>query len=148
MLMTATISLSDAKIIAAAAAAKAAEHAWPVLIAVLDQGGHLLYLERADGVQLGSIVVAQEKARTALMFRRPTKALQDRVNDGRINMLTLPGATPIEGGLPLVKDGRIVGSIGVSGVQSHEDAEVAAAGVAAAEALEWPNSPASGRSAP
>lgn len=140
MLTTATISLSDAKTIAAAAAAKAAEHAWPVVIAVLDQAGHLLYLERADDVQLGSVVVAQEKARTALMFRRPTKALQDRVNDGRINMLTLPGATPIEGGLPLLKDGRIIGSIGVSGVQSHEDAEVAAAGVAAAESLNWPNS--------
>ena len=135
MLSSTTISLSEAKIIAGAAAAKAAEHAWPVVIAVLDQGGHLLYLERADDVQLGSIAVAQEKARTALLFRRPTKALQDLVNGGRVNMLMLPGATPIDGGLPLIKDGRIVGSIGVSGVQSHEDAEVAAAGVAAVESL-------------
>ena len=135
MLANSTISLGDAKIIATAAATKAAAHAWSVVIAVLDQGGHLLYLERADDAQLGSIVVAQEKARTALLFRRPTKALQDRISEGRINMLMLPGATPIEGGLPLIKDGRIVGSIGVSGVQSHEDAEVAAAGVAALESL-------------
>lgn len=135
MLTVTTISLSDAKIIAAACAAKAAEQAWPVVIAVLDQGGHLLYLERADRVQRGSIVVAQEKARTALLFCRPTKALQDRVNDGRVNMLMLPGATPIDGGMPLIKDGHVVGSIGISGVQSHEDAEVAAAGVAAFESL-------------
>ena len=135
MLTSTILSLCDAKIIAAAAANKAAERGWPVVIAVLDQGGHLLYLERADEAQLGSIVVAQEKARTALLFRRPTKALQDRVNDGRVNMLMLPGATPIEGGLPLIKEGRIVGGIGVSGVQSDEDAEVAAAGAAAVELL-------------
>lgn len=112
MLTNTTISLGDVKMIAAAAAVKAAERAWPVVIAVLDHGAHLRYLERADDAQLGSIVVAQQKARTALLFRRPTKALQDRIGDGGINMLVLPGATPIDGGLPLIKDGRIVGRIG------------------------------------
>ncbi len=134
MRMLETITLGEAKLIAAAAAEKAASQAWPVVIAILDSGGHLLYLERADDAQLGSVIVAQEKARTALLFRRPTKALQDRVVEGRTNMLALPGATPIEGGLPLMHQGQLVGSIGVSGVQSHEDAIIASAGVDALHA--------------
>ena len=132
MLNRKTLSLADAKKIAAAASTKAQAENWTVVIAILDSGGHLIYLERADGTQLGSVMVAQEKARTALMFKRPTKALEDGVLGGRVHMMALPGVTPVEGGLPLVKDGEIVGSIGVSGVQSSQDGMVAAAG---AEAL-------------
>ncbi len=132
MLTRKTLSLSDAKHIAAAAAAKAQAEAWTVVIAILDSGGHLIYLERADGTQLGSVVVAQEKARSALLFKRPTKALEEGVLGGRVHMMALPGVIPVEGGLPLVNDGEIVGSIGVSGVQSSQDGQVAAAG---AEAL-------------
>ena len=130
-----TLSLADARIVAAAASAKAVAEGWNVVIAVLDIGGHLIYLERADGTQLGSVHVAQEKARTALMFKRPTKALEDGVLGGKIHMLSLPGATAVEGGLPLIKDNEIVGSIGVSGVLSSQDGQVAAAGQAAVATL-------------
>ena len=135
MLTKKTISLADAKIIAAAASAKAVAENWTVVIAILDNGGHLVYLERADGTQLGSVFVAQEKAKTALLFKRPTKVMEDGVLGGKIHMLSLPGATAVEGGLPLVKDGEIVGSIGVSGVLSSQDGQVAAAGLDAAAQL-------------
>jgi glc operon protein GlcG len=128
MLTRQTLSLADAKRIATAASAKAVAEGWTVVIALLDSGGHLIYLERADGTQLGSVVVAQEKARTALLFKRPTKALEEGVLGGRVHMMALPGVIPVEGGLPLMKDGEIVGSIGVSGVQSNQDGQVAAAG--------------------
>jgi glc operon protein GlcG len=131
MLTRNSLSLADAKKVAAAASAKAVAEGWTVVIAIHDSGGHLLYLERADGTQLGSIVVAQEKSRTALMFRRPTKVLEDTVLAGRVHMMSLPGITSVEGGLPLWIGGEIVGSIGVSGVQSSQDGEVAAAGAAA-----------------
>lgn len=131
MLTRNTLSLADAKKVAAAASARAVAEGWNVVIAIHDHGGNLLYLERADGTQLGSIVVAQEKSRTALMFKRPTKALEDVVLSGRVHMMSLPGITSVEGGLPLVVDGEIVGSIGVSGVQSNQDGMVAAAGAAA-----------------
>jgi uncharacterized protein GlcG (DUF336 family) len=130
MLTRRSLSLADAKQIAAAASAKAAAEGWTVVIAIHDSGGHLLYLERADGTQLGSVVVAQEKSRTALMFKRPTKILEDTVLSGRVHMMSLPGITSVEGGLPLIADGEIVGSIGVSGVQSSQDGQVAAAGAA------------------
>jgi uncharacterized protein GlcG (DUF336 family) len=130
MLMRKTLSLADAKKVAAAASAKAVAEGWTVVIAVHDHGGNLLYLERADGAQLGSIMVAQEKSRTALMFKRPTKLLEDTVLAGRVNMMSLPGITSVEGGVPLVLEGEIVGSIGVSGVQSSQDGQVAAAGAA------------------
>lgn len=130
MLTRKTLSLADAKQIAAAAAAKAQAEGWNVVIAIHDNGGNLIYLERADGTQLGSIVVAQEKSRTALRFRRPTKVLEDTVLSGRVHMMSLPGITSVEGGLPLVVDGEVVGSIGVSGVQSSQDGQVAAAGAA------------------
>ncbi|WOJ88110.1 heme-binding protein [Methylocapsa polymorpha] len=129
------LSLADAKQIAAAAEAEALKNQWSVTIAVLDDGGNLLFLQRLDEAPLGSIVVAQEKARTALLFKRPTKAFEEIIAGGRVAMLTLPGATPIEGGLPLLNDGRIVGSIGVSGVQSPQDAQIAQAGVEAAAKL-------------
>jgi uncharacterized protein GlcG (DUF336 family) len=129
MLTLKTIGLTEAKAVAQAASAKAKAEGWTMVIAVLDAAGHLIYLERADGTQLGSITVAQEKARTALFFKRPTKALEDAVLGGKPNMMTLPGATPIEGGLPLTLDGVIVGAIGVSGARSDQDGLVAQAGL-------------------
>ncbi len=131
MLIRKTLSLADARKIAAAASAKAVAEGWNVVIAIHDNGGNLIYLERADGTQLGSIVVAQEKSRTALRFKRPTKVLEDSILSGRVHMMSLPGITSVEGGLPLLLDGEVVGSIGVSGVQSSQDGQVAAAGAAA-----------------
>lgn len=130
MLVRHTLSLDDAKAVAAAAAAKAGKEGWPVVIAILDASGHLLYLERADGTQLGSVSVAQEKARTALMFRRPSQAFEDMILGGKTHMMGLPGVTPVAGGLPLSWRGEIVGAIGVSGVLSSQDAEVAQSGLA------------------
>jgi uncharacterized protein GlcG (DUF336 family) len=130
MLIRHTLSLDDAKSVAAGAAAKAREHGWTVVIAILDASGHLLYLERADGTQLGSVGVAQEKARTALMFRRPSQAFEDMILGGKIQMMGLPGVTPVAGGLPLSWRGEIVGAIGVSGVLSSQDAEIAQCGLA------------------
>ena len=129
------LTLADAKAIAAAAEAEALKNNWRVTIAVLDDGGTLLYLQRLDEAPLGSVAVAQEKARTALLFKRPTKTIEEIVAGGRLVMLTLPGATPIEGGLPLLNNGQIIGAIGVSGVQSSQDAQVAGAGVEAAAKL-------------
>lgn len=130
MLTRKTLSLADARKIAAAASVKATAEGWTVVIAIHDNGGNLIYLERADGTQLGSIVVAQEKSLTALRFKRPTKVLEDTVLAGRVHMMSLPGITSVEGGLPLVVDSEVVGSIGVSGVQSSQDGQVAAAGAA------------------
>jgi glc operon protein GlcG len=129
------LTLADAKQIAAAAEAEALKNKWAVTIAVLDDGGNLLFLQRLDDAPLGSIAVAQEKARTALLFKKPTKAIEEIVAGGRIVMLTLPGATPIEGGLPLLNKGQIIGAIGVSGVQSSQDAQIAGAGVEIAATL-------------
>ena len=130
MLIKHTSSLDVAKAVAAGAAAKAREQGWTVVIAILDASGHLLYLERADGTQLGSIGVAQEKARTALMFRRPSQAFEEMILGGKIQMMSLPGVTPVAGGLPLSWRGEIVGAIGVSGVLSSQDAEIAQCGLA------------------
>lgn len=122
------LTLEDAKRIAAAAEAEAVKNGWNVVIAILDDGGNLIYLQRMDGTQIGSIVVAQEKGRTAVAFKRPSKAFEDVVVGGRQVMLAMPGATPIEGGLPLVYEGEVVGAIGVSGVQSSQDGIIAKAG--------------------
>jgi glc operon protein GlcG len=135
MYIKSALNLTDAKQIAAAAEAEALKNKWSVTIAVLDDGGNLLFLQRLDDAPLGSIAVAQEKARTALMFKRPTKAIEEIVAGGRIVMLTLPGATPIEGGLPLLNKGQIIGAIGVSGVQSSQDAQIAGAGIEIAATL-------------
>ena len=129
------MTLADAKQIAAAAEAEALKNNWRVTIAVLDDGGNLLFLQRLDEAPLGSIVVAQEKARTALLFKRPTKVFEEIIASGRTAMLTLPGATPIEGGLPLLNNGQLIGAIGVSGVQSPQDAQIAGAGVEVAAKL-------------
>ncbi len=122
------LSLEDAKRVAAAAAAEAQANGWNVVIAIVDDGGALLYLERLDGTQPASSEVAQHKARTAAAFRRPTKALEDVVAGGRVAMLSLPNITAVEGGVPLVYHNDIVGAIGVSGVQSFQDGIVAKAG--------------------
>ena len=123
------LALSDAKTIAAAARAEAERNGWTMVIAIVDDGGHLVYLERMDGTQKASCVVAQEKARTAIFFKRPTLALEKVVADGRIAMTTMPGATMIEGGLPIVHQGVFVGAIGISGAQSSQDGIVAQAGL-------------------
>jgi glc operon protein GlcG len=124
------LTLSGAKRIAAAAEAEAVKNQWNVVIAILDDGGNLLYLQRADGTQIGSVDVAIAKARTAVKFKRPSKALEDAVAGGRNAILALPGATPVEGGVPLMVGSDIIGSIGVSGVTSQQDGQIAAAGVA------------------
>src|SRR5271156_5326962 len=104
-----SLTLAEARQIAAAAEAEAAKNQWNVTIAVLDEGGHLLYLERMDDAPLAGVVVAQEKARTSVLFRRPTKSIEESILGGRLVMLALPGATPIEGGLPLLNGDRLVG---------------------------------------
>ena len=128
----APIGLAEAKRVLAAAQAEAAKNNWMVAIAIVDTGGHLVAFERMDTTQTGSVDVAQEKARTSAAFRRPSKAFQDSVASGGegLRVLRLPGALPIEGGLPLVRDGKIVGAIGVSGVTSAQDGQIAAAGAA------------------
>jgi uncharacterized protein GlcG (DUF336 family) len=130
-----SLTLAEARQIAAAAEAEAAKNQWNVTIAILDEGGHLLYLERMDDAPLAGVVVAQEKARTSVLFRRPTKSIEESILGGRLVMLALPGATPIEGGLPLMNSDRLVGGIGVSGVQSAQDAQIARAGVEVAARL-------------
>lgn len=125
----APVTLEQAKRIAEAAIAEANRQKWRVAIAIVDTHGFLKYYEMLDDTQTASAVVAVEKARTAAMFRRPSKAFEDGIAGGRNAILGLPQATPIEGGLPIVIDGRIVGGIGVSGVNSDQDARVAQAGL-------------------
>jgi glc operon protein GlcG len=127
------LTLEAAQQIAAAAQAEAAKNKWTMVICVVDDGGHLIYLERMDGTQIGSVQVAQAKAVTAVHFKRPTKALEEAVAAGRSVILKLPGATPIEGGLPIIVDGAVIGAVGVSGATSPQDGQVAAAGVAIVE---------------
>ncbi len=123
------VNLDTAKKIAAAAVVEAKKNSWPVAIAIVDNHGTLIYYEMLDDTQTASANIALEKARTSAMFRRPTKALEDAIAGGRVAVLGLPGATPIEGGLPIVVGGKIVGAIGVSGVTSQQDGQVAKAGV-------------------
>jgi uncharacterized protein GlcG (DUF336 family) len=125
------LELEDAKRMAAAARAEAERNEWHVVIAVSDEGGQLMYLERMDGAQRGSIRVAQDKAYCAAMFKRPTKVFGDAVADGKLAMLGLPGALPLAGGVHIVAEGHVVGAIGVSGVTAEQDAQIAAAGLAA-----------------
>jgi glc operon protein GlcG len=127
------LTLEAAKQIAAAAQAEAAKNKWTMVICVVDDGGHLIYLERMDGTQIGSVQVAQEKAVTAVRFKRPTKALEEAVAGGRTVVMKLPGATPIEGGLPIFVEGNLIGAVGVSGGTSPQDGQVAAVGVATVE---------------
>ncbi len=125
------LTLDDAKKIAMAAEAEALRNSWRVVIAIVDDGGHLLYLQRNHGTQFGSVEIAIQKARAAVAFQRPTKVAEDAVLNGRLIHLALPGALPAEGGVPLMHDNQIIGGLGISGVRSFEDGQIAQAGVAA-----------------
>ena len=123
------LTLDDAKVIATAAEAEAMRNNWPVAIAIVDDGAHLVHLLRLDETQFGSVEVAIQKARAAIAFRRPTKVWEEQVAAGSIRYLGLPGTLPIEGGLPIVVEGQFIGAVGVSGVRSHQDAQIAQAGL-------------------
>jgi len=127
----APITLEQAKKVLAGAEAEAKKNSWNMVIVVMDSGGNLVALERMDGAQLGSIEVARDKAYSAVAFRRPTKAFDDALAQGGANLriLKLAGASPIEGGIPIVVDGKVVGSVGASGGTSAQDAQVARAGI-------------------
>jgi glc operon protein GlcG len=127
----APVSLENAKKAAAAASAEAHKNNWTMAIAVVDPDGTLVYYEKIDNTQLGSAKFAVDKARSAALFKRPTKVFQDRLTSGNAGLpvLAVEGAVPVEGGIPLVSDGHIVGAIGVSGDTSEHDAQCAQAGV-------------------
>ncbi len=125
------LTLAAAKKMAAAAEAEARKNNWNVVIAIVDEAGNLIFLERMDEVQLASVEVAQRKARSAALYRRPTKVFAERLAGGDQGVLQLPGAMPMEGGVPVLVDGKVIGAIGVSGVQSQQDGQIATAGVAA-----------------
>ena len=118
-----------------AAEAEAVKNNWAMAIAILDSTGHMVMLHRLDNTQYGSIGVAEDKARSALYFRRPSKVFEDLVAQGGVGMRTLAlrGASPLEGGIPIVTDGKIVGAIGVSGATSAQDGQVAKTGADAAK---------------
>ncbi len=122
------LTLAAAKKIIAAAEAEALKHAWPVVIAVVDDGGNLLCLERLDNAQFGSVGIAIQKAKAAIAFKRPTKAWEELLAAGQHRVLGLPGVLPSEGGVPLMWKDHIVGAIGVSGVKASEDGQIARAG--------------------
>lgn len=125
------INLASAKKVVAAAQAKAKSNQWNVVVAVVDSGGHLVLLERMDSTQYGSVEVALQKARSASAFRRPSKVFQDIVGSGGdgLRILAVTGAAPLDGGLPLILNGKIIGAIGVSGVTGEQDGQIAQAGV-------------------
>jgi uncharacterized protein GlcG (DUF336 family) len=125
----AMLTLEDCKRIAAAAEAEARKNNWNVCVAILDDGGHLLHLFRMDGATPANSRIAIEKGRTAAETRRSTAMWEDRVKGGRMAMLKMPGVTPVQGGLPIVIDGECIGAVGVSGVQSHEDEQIAKTGI-------------------
>jgi uncharacterized protein GlcG (DUF336 family) len=126
------LSLAAAKKAMAAAEAEAMKNNWGVSIAIVDSGANLVMLQRLDNAQLASVRLAEQKARTAVEFRRPTRLLEDAVAGGGVGLRVLTfGASLAEGGVPIMADGRIIGGIGVSGVASHQDAQVAQAGAAA-----------------
>ncbi|WP_422927863.1 GlcG/HbpS family heme-binding protein [Singulisphaera sp. PoT] len=128
------IRLEAALKIVAAAEAEAKKHNWPVAIAIVDNSGFLVAFHRLDNTQLGSIEVAMEKAKTSVLFRRPTKVFEDTLAQGGAGLRVLrTGAMPVEGGLPILKDGKIIGAIGVSGVKPNQDGEVAQGALKAVE---------------
>jgi len=124
-----SINLETARKVAAAAAAEAVRNGWTVAVAIVDTAGDLVYFQRADDTQVASSLIAQDKARTAVRFKRPSKAFEDVLASGRMAILGMPGVVPIEGGIPLLVDGKIVGAVGVSGVTSQQDGVCAQAGV-------------------
>ncbi|HEY2028621.1 MAG TPA: heme-binding protein [Myxococcales bacterium] len=127
------ITLDHAKRVAAAAAAEARKNGWFMAVAVVDPGGTLIYYEKADNTQMGSAVVAVDKAKSAALYKRPTKAFQDALAKGGegLRVLGLAGAIPVDGGQPLILDGKLIGGLGVSGDTSEHDNQCAMQGVAA-----------------
>ncbi len=126
------IELSDVKSVAAAAEAHALNNNWAVTIAIVDDGGHPLWLQRLDGAAAISAHIAPAKARTAALGQRESKVYEDNINGGRNSFLSVPELSGmLEGGVPIMKDGQCLGAVGVSGVKSNQDAEVAKAGIAA-----------------
>ncbi|MFD2365734.1 heme-binding protein [Pseudoduganella sp. GCM10020061] len=126
------LSLAEVKKIAAAAEAEAVANKWAVTIAIVDDGGHLLWLQRLDGAAPISAHIAPSKAVTAAVGRRESKVYEDMINNGRVSFVTAPFIDGmLEGGVPVIVDGHVVGAVGVSGVKSSEDAQVARAGIAA-----------------
>lgn len=123
------LTLDDTRKILAAAEAEAKKNNWAVCIAVVDDGGHLLGFLRLDACAVSSVAFAQGKARTAALRRRPTKSDEEMVNNGRFSALSMPDITFLEGGLPIMVEGEIIGAVGVSGVKSSDDARIAQAGI-------------------
>jgi uncharacterized protein GlcG (DUF336 family) len=126
------LTLSDVRAMAQAAEAEAAANHWVVTIAIVDDGGHLLWLQRGDGAAPISSMIAPAKARTAALGRRESKVYEDAINQGRYSFLSAPTLEGmLEGGVPVIVDGHCIGAVGVSGVKSNEDAQIARAGIAA-----------------
>lgn len=126
------LEFADVKLIAAAAEAEASKHNWAVSIAIVDDGGHLLWFQRLDGAAPISAHIAPGKARASALGRRESKVYEDMINGGRASFLSAPELEGmLEGGVPILKDGQCLGAVGVSGVKSSEDAQIAKAGVAA-----------------
>ncbi|MGQ0651791.1 MAG: GlcG/HbpS family heme-binding protein [Betaproteobacteria bacterium] len=123
------LTLDDCRNVSAAAEAEARKNNWNVCIAILDDGGHLLHLVRMDGASPANARIAVEKGRTAAESRRSSGAWEERIKAGRNAMLGMPGITPVQGGLPIMVEGVCLGAVGVSGVQSHEDEQIAKAGI-------------------
>lgn len=121
------LTLDDCKKMVAACEAEARRNQWEVVIAIVDDGGHLLMLARMDGATPANAEIAVQKGRSAAVSRRSTKVWEDRIKDGRLSMLKMP-VLPVQGGIPVMHQGECVGGIGVSGVQSHEDEQIAQAG--------------------
>lgn len=126
------LEAADVKAIAAAAEAEALANQWAVCIAIVDEGGHLLWLQRLDGAAPISAQIAPAKAQTAAIGRRESRIYEEMINGGRVSFLSAPGLQGLlEGGVPILKDGQCIGAVGVSGVKSTEDAQIARAGIAA-----------------
>lgn len=125
------LTLQAGRRIAEAAQEHARANGLRVVVAVLDEGGHAILLERMDGTQTASVEIALAKARSAAAFRRPTREMAEWVAGGNVSVMALPGLVPVEGGIPLVVDGQVVGAVGVSGATARQDGEAAQAGVAA-----------------
>jgi glc operon protein GlcG len=128
-----SITLADAKKVGAAALKEASANQWTMAVAVVDTHGDLVYYEKMDGTPLGSTVVCQDKARSAARFKRPTKVFQDMLAGGGdgVRVLRIKGAVPVEGGLPILKDGAVIGAVGLSGGTSPQDGQCAQAGLGA-----------------
>jgi uncharacterized protein GlcG (DUF336 family) len=124
------LTLEDCRKIGAAAQAEARKNNWNVVVAVLDDGGHLRWLEAMDGTSPFNCQVAIEKGRSAAVSRRSTHNWEERIKDGRNSLIKMP-VLPVQGGVPMMADGQCVGAVGVSGVQSHEDEQIANSGIAA-----------------